>query len=126
VRPSPDILLLSVLAQPGADSRVVEALPWLVRRYAAQLDPAWLVRQAKLQNLQNRLGFVLQTAGVETPELTAAVRELERARLLQEATLCWDAMPAATRKWMRVNRPVLAAHWNVVTTLRPEVLSHAD
>jgi transcriptional regulator with XRE-family HTH domain len=119
-RPSPDALLLSVLARPDVDSRVVEALPWLVRHYAAQLNLRWLVRQAKLQNLQNRLGFLLQTAGTETPIIAAAVHELERARLLQEATLCWDSMPAAAREWMRVNRPPLAAHWNVVTTLRPE------
>jgi transcriptional regulator with XRE-family HTH domain len=124
-RPSPDALLLSVLAGPDVDSRVVEALPWLVRRYAAQLDLAWLVRQAKLQNLQNRLGFVLQTAGTEAPELLSVVQELERARLLQESTLCWDSMPTATRDWMRENRPLLAAHWNVVTTLRAEDLSHA-
>ena len=81
-RPSPDALLLSVLARADVDSRVVEALPWLVR-------------QAKLQNLQNRLGFVLQTAGAETPELPAVVQELERARLLLESTFCWDSMPAA-------------------------------
>ena len=124
-RPSPDALLLSVLARPDVDSRVVEALPWLVQRYAAQLDQVWLVLQAKLQNLQNRLGFVLQTAGAEAPELTAAIHELERARLLQEATLCWDSMPAATREWMRVNRPHLAAHWNVLTTLRPEDSGYA-
>jgi len=124
-RPSPDTLLLSVLARPDVDSRVVEALPWLVRRYARQLDLAWLVRQAKLQNLQNRLGFVFQTAGTETAELSAVVEELERARLLQEATLCWDSMPAAVREWMRVNRQALAVHWNVVTTLRPEDSSHA-
>src|SRR5690348_2191787 len=35
---SPDALLLSVLAMPDADARVVEALPWLVRRYAHQMD----------------------------------------------------------------------------------------
>ena len=122
---SPDTLLAEILSQTDADARVVEALPWLVRRYADQMDWAWLVRQAKLQNLQNRLGFVLQTAGFETPELSAVVHELERARLLQEATLCWDSMPAATRQWMRVNRSPLAEYWNVVTTLRPEPPSHA-
>ncbi len=114
---SPDSLLLSVLAGSNVSARVVEALPWLVRRYADQLDLDWLVRQAKLQNLQNRLGFVLQTAGVETPKLMAAVSELERARLLQEATLCWDLMPAATREWMRANRTPSAEHWNVLTRL---------
>ena len=104
-KPCPDVLLLSVLAQPDADARVVDALPWLVRQYASQMDFRWLVRQAKLQDLQNRLGFVLQMAGLpvaepRTPETGWALGELERARLLEEATLCWDAMPAATRQWM--------------------------
>ena len=117
-KPSPDAWLLSVLAQPDADARVVDALPWLVRQYASQMDFRWLVRQAKLQDLQNRLGFVLQVAGPQ--ETWRAVGELERARLLQEATLCWDAMPAATREWMRTHRTPLAQHWNVLTRLQPE------
>ena len=125
VTSTPDTLLLSVLAGPDVDPRVVEALPWLVRRCVRQLDFAWLVCQAKLQNVQNRLGFVLQTAGVETPELKAAIHELERARLLQESTLCWDSMPAPTREWMRVNRSVLAEHWNVLTRSRAEDVDHA-
>ncbi len=119
-KPHPDALLLSLLATPDVDARVSEALPWLVRRHAGKMDLAWLVRQAKLKNLQNRLGFVLQTAGVKTSEFSAAIRELERARLLQESTLCWDSMPKATRDWMRSNRPSLAQHWNVLTRLEPE------
>ena len=112
--------LMAVLARPDADARVVEALPWLVGTYQNQLDFDWLVRQAKLQNLQNRLGFLLQVAGVDTLDGRSAVRELERARLLQEDTLCWDSMPAATRQWMRANRTLLAEHWNVLTRLRAE------
>lgn len=119
-KPDPDAWLLSVLRSPDVDARVVEALPWLVRRYTDQLGLTWLVRHAKLYNLQNRLGFVLQAAGVETPDHSAAVHELERARLLQEATLCWDSMPAATRDWIRLNRSPLAEHWNVLTTLEAD------
>ena len=63
--------------------------------------------------------------GVETPELSEAVGELDRARLLCEATLCWDSMPAATREWMRLNRSPLARQWNVLSTLRAEDLEHA-
>ncbi len=124
-KPSPDHLLLSVLARPDADARIVEGLPWLVRQYARQMDLNWLVRQAKLQNLQNRLGFLLQVAGVQTQEVLSAVRELDRARLLQEATLCWDSMPAPTREWMRANRTTLAQHWNVLTRLQPEDIHNA-
>ena len=81
---------MAVLARLDADARVAEALPWLVGAYQNQLDFDLLVRQAKLQNLQNRLGFLLQVAGVDTPDGLVAVRELERARLLQDDSLrCW-------------------------------------
>ncbi|MFN7999330.1 MAG: helix-turn-helix transcriptional regulator [Bryobacteraceae bacterium] len=119
-RPRPGNVLMTVLAKPDVDARVVEALPWLVPTFESQFDFGAIVRQAKLQNLQNRLGFVLQVAAVDTPGGLTAVRELERARLLQEDTLCWDSMPAATRDWMRANRTPLAEHWNVLTRLRAE------
>jgi len=124
-KPNPDHLLLSVLARPDADSRIVEGLPWLVQQYASQMDFPRMVRRAKLQNLQNRLGFVLQVAGVQTQEVLSALGELERARLLQEATLCWDSMPAPTREWIRTNRTTLARHWNVLTRLQPEDFQNA-
>ena len=126
-RPKPRAadFLMAVLARPDADARVVEALLWLVGTYQNQLDFGWLVRQAKLQNLQNRLGFLLQVAGVDTPDGRLAVRELERARLLQEDTLCWDSMPVATREWMRANRTHLAQHWNLLTRLGTEDVPNA-
>lgn len=124
-RPSPETLLMTVLTRPDADARVVEALPWLVATFQSGFDFGSMVRQAKLQNLQNRLGFVLHVAAVDTAERLTAVRELERARLLQEDTLCWDSMPDATRAWMRANRTPLAEHWNVLTRLRSEDVHNA-
>lgn len=124
-RPRPGAVLMAVLAKPDADARVVEAMPWLVAAFKSQFDFGSMVRQAKLQNLQNRLGFVLQVAGVDRPGGLMAVRELERARLLQEDTLCWGSMPGATREWMRANRSPLAQHWNVLTRLRAEDLHNA-
>ena len=124
-KPRPDRLLMAILAQPDVDARVVEALPWLVATFRDQLDFDSLVREAKLQNLQNRFGFLLQAAGVDTPAALLAVRELERSRLLREDTLCWDSMSAATREWMRVNRRPSAAHWNVLTTFEAEAVHDA-
>ncbi len=66
-RSRPDALLMAVLAQPDADARVVEALPWLVREFKDRFDFNSMVRQAKLQNLQNRLGFLLKVGGAEIP-----------------------------------------------------------
>src|SRR5262249_33555078 len=108
---SPEALLVCVLSEPDADSRVVEGLRWIVAKYADEMDFDWVVRQAKLRNLQNRLGFLLQLANTQTTTARAAVVELEKARLFQEATLCWDSMPAATREWMLRNRTPLAQHW---------------
>ena len=125
LKPPPAPFLLSVLCLADVDSRVVEALPWVVRNYCGRLDLPWLVRSAKLQNLQNRLGFLLQAAPEKTPGLAVALTDLTQARLLQESTLCWDSMPNVTREWMRQNRSALAQHWNVVTTLRPEDESRA-
>jgi len=115
-----EAFLVSVLSRDNVDARVVDALPWVIRRHADRLDLAWLVRYAKLHDLQNRLGFLLQTSGVETAAVAAAVSELDRARLLREDTLCWDSMPVATRRWMRSHRSPLAEHWNVVTRMEPE------
>ena len=78
---------MAVLAEPNADARVVEALPWLVATFESQFDFGWMVRQAKLQNLQNRLGFLLQGAAAETPGGLAAAGELERAKTIYEAAL---------------------------------------
>ena len=124
-RPRPTDFLIAVLARPDADSRVVEALLWLVSTCQNQLDFNWLVRQAKLQNLQNRLGFLLQAAAIDRPDGLLALRELERARLLQEDTLCWDSMPVTTREWMRANRTAVAAYWNVLTRLGAEDVHQA-
>jgi transcriptional regulator with XRE-family HTH domain len=117
-RPRPGNLLMTVLAKSDVDARVVEALPWLVATFESQFDFGAIVRQAKLRNLQNRLGFVLQVAAVDAPDGLTARRDLERARLLQEDTLCWDSMPVATRGWMRANRAQLAEHWNILTRLK--------
>lgn len=124
-KPNPDSVLISILAGSDVDARVVDALPWLVRRFAGELDLGWLVRQAKLKNLQNRLGFVLQASRADRVELLNAIRELERARLMEEATLCWDSMPEPTREWIRANRTDLARHWNIATRLAAEDIGDA-
>jgi hypothetical protein len=55
-----------------------EALPWVARHYAAEVDWEWLVRQAKLHDFQNRLGFLLELAGTPTGPMAQARSELEK------------------------------------------------
>jgi transcriptional regulator with XRE-family HTH domain len=125
-RAAPGTVLLRALLYPDLDARVCEALPWVARSYASEIDWEWLVRQAKLHDFQNRLGFLVELAGTADEPMAHARSELEAARLLAEATFCWDSMPEATRRWMRQNRSPEASHWNVVTRLRAEDLADAE
>ena len=58
---NPADLLLRALRASDVDARVVEALPWVLLKYP-DLDWAWLLREAKVDDLQNRLGFLVSVA----------------------------------------------------------------
>ncbi len=64
---NPAEVLLEALSQANLDSRVAEGLPWLALTYV-DMDWDWLVRNAKLRDRQNRLGFALALAGEDRSE----------------------------------------------------------
>jgi predicted HTH domain antitoxin len=126
---------MQTLSTPDVDARVTEGLPWVAARYRAAIDWSWLTRQAKLNNFQNRLGFLLELtlplienhAPVNAAPYHAieqARSDLDKARLLREATFCWDSMPEGMRRWTRANRSPSAEYWNVITRLGSERLRH--
>lgn len=137
VRHNPAEVLLNALNRSELDTRVVEGLPWLAFTYA-DLDWDWAVRNAKLHDLQNRLGFVTtlayqfgasQAGRQSTNEprsrrLKEYAAILDRSRLAKEDTLCDASLTEAERKWLRVNRPPEAAHWNLLTDMKVENLPH--
>lgn len=138
VRLNPAELLLSMLMGDQLESRLVEALPWLPYRYA-EMDWDWLVKQAKLHDVQNRLGFVVHLArqlaerhGHLSPSPSAAatlarvLSTLGAARLAKEDTLCHASLTQAERRWLRVNRPPEAQEWNLLTDMKVEHLVHVD
>jgi transcriptional regulator with XRE-family HTH domain len=122
---NPARLLFLALDKDDLDRRVVEALPWLAFKYS-DLDWEWLLRKAKLNDRQNRLGFVVDLAE-EFAEKTgdASLKKnlsenkmlIERSRLAREDTLSNESMTQAERKWLRYNRPSKARHWNLLTDL---------
>ena len=126
---NPAEVVLGALLKPSLDTRLVEALPWVLGAYT-DLNWSWLRDRAKLNNAQNRLGYVVHLAE-QTSSNTEAVwvlagwkGELEEARLAHEGTLCRDSMSEPERKWVRANRPEAAVHWNLLTTLRAEQLPY--
>ncbi len=144
VRRNPAEVLLNALNQSDVDTRVVEGLPWLAFTYA-DLDWDWAVQNAKLHDLQNRLGFVTTLAyklgasrlsfaplGSQSTDeqrsrrLKEYAAVLDRSRLVKEDTLCHDSLTEAERKWLRENRPAEAAHWNLLTDMKAENLPHGQ
>jgi hypothetical protein len=98
------------------------------------LDWQWLVRAAKISDLQNKLGFLTNVARrlaekLGKDETATLLREqesaLDRSRLVREETLCHDSLTQAERRWLRSNRSAEAKHWNLLTDLSPDHLSHA-
>ena len=131
---NPAQVLFTALRERDLDPRVVEALPWLAWEYA-DLDWDWVVRNAKLHDRQNRLGYVVTLAKKlaemrqDSPRfsnLSVPLTALEHARLVREGTLCHDSMTQAERKWLRHSRPPEARHWNLLTDLRLENLAYAS
>ena len=130
---NPVTVLVSALNADNRDARLVEALPWVLLNFA---DMKWdeLVRVAKTNDLQNRLGFVTtvarQVAESKGDKNTATKlkrheAELERSLLFREETLCNESMTNAERKWLAAERPETARHWRLLTNLSPEHLSYA-
>ena len=130
---NPAEVLLRALRHPDLESRVAEGLPWVLLQYP-DLDWDWLVRESKLADVQNRLGFVVTLARQvaerrEDAALAARLREreqrLDASRLAREDTFCHESLTQAERRWLRTERPPEAAHWNLLTALRGDQLRYA-
>ncbi|HLW54972.1 MAG TPA: helix-turn-helix transcriptional regulator [Candidatus Angelobacter sp.] len=131
---NPAEVLVAALARPQLDSRIAEALPWLLLAYP-QLDRDWLVTQARLLNITNRLGFVVDLArrvaekageanSTRYLALSRLSDSLRAGRLEAEDTLAQQSLTAAERNWLRANRSEDAEAWHLLTDWRPELLQY--
>jgi transcriptional regulator with XRE-family HTH domain len=133
-RRNPAQVLLDALNEPNLDARVAEGLPWLAMTYV-DMDWVWLVRNAKVNDRQNRLGFTVSLASEVSEgrkeserarKLRSCLEVLESARLAREDTFCHDSMTQAERTWLREHRSPSAAHWNLLTDMNGEHLAYAS
>ena len=130
---NPASLLLAATVARDIEVRILEALPWLAVEYV-NLDWEWLIREAKIRDVQNRLGFVVTLAWqVEEKRgnrpAVARLQEIEQildhARLVREDTLCQESLSDAERRWLRQVRTAEARHWNLLTDLHSQTLPYA-
>ncbi|MEQ1759292.1 MAG: helix-turn-helix transcriptional regulator [Vicinamibacterales bacterium] len=134
VRLNPAELVVRTLGRDRLDARLVEALPWVLLHFP-DMDWAWLVSQAKLHDLQNRLGCVVTVARALAERLghastTATLRTweevLERSRLQLEDAFGGEALTDAERRWLRTHRSGEAARWNMLSRLSADSVTHAQ
>jgi transcriptional regulator with XRE-family HTH domain len=132
-RHNPAQVLFTALNEPDLDMRVVEALPWLAFAFA-DLDWDWLVRNAKLHDRQNRLGFTVTLARElaqkakdenRTESLSLKESSLQPSLLAKEDTYCHDSLTKAERDWLRGHRTPEARKWKMLSDLSVEHLTHA-
>ena len=132
-RDNPAVVLVAALSRRDVEVRVVEGLPWLVVEYH-DLDWEWLMREAKVRDAQNRLGFIVtlgrRIAGkrccdAAQSKLREVEERLDQARLAREDSLCQGSLSEAKRGWLRRARPADARHWNLLTDLDAEHLPYA-
>lgn len=131
---NPAAVIIDILNQQQVAPAVMAAIPWVLLRFP-ELNTAWLVAQARLENLQNRLGFLTDLAlavararhapgrvdeahlaGLET--LRA---QLEDSRLAKEDTLA-RALSPTERHFFDEHRSDSARHWNLLTGLTKDTL----
>ena len=140
-RENPAVVLVSALTQKDLEARLAEALPWVLLHYGADMDAAWLLQQARLRNLSNKLGFVVDLAlralerhNTEDSghtvsrhyEPLARLREnLCQSRLDVEDTLCQSFVSHKEREWLRQARSADAEFWHLLTHWQAEHLQYA-
>jgi len=130
---NPAEVLLCALAKDELESRVAEALPWLVLHYA-DMDKNWLVREARSRTLSNKLGFVVSLAkrlaersqnNAVSAKLADLEQELATGKLDRETTFAQAHVSDAEREWLTHNRTAEAEYWHLLTDWRPEHLQYA-
>lgn len=130
---NPAELLVVALSKDDLEPRAAEALAWLALRYR-DADWNWVVRETKLRDEQNRLGFVVtlvrelaQEKGdaATTDKFLSLEHQLERCKLAYVGTFCHESMSQAEKRWLREKSSTEARQWNLLSDLAPEHLVHA-
>lgn len=121
---NPATFLLAALAQRNLEARVAEGLPWLVWRYP-DMNFDWLVPQARMKDLQNRLGFAVTLARLagHQENLLPLESTLADSKLEKEDSFCKE-LTEPERRWFREHSSPEARQWNLLSDLGPETLRY--
>ncbi len=133
---NPAAVIVAILKRRQVAPAVMAAIPWLLLQFP-DLNTNWLVDQARLHNLQNRLGFLTALAyqlaqarfdrqqfdEAHLLRLEAMAGEMEKSRLVHDDTLARELTPTE-RQFFQEHRSETARHWNLLTGLTKEQLPY--
>lgn len=131
---NPAAVIVSILKPRQVAPSVMAAIPWVLLRFP-DINTDWLVAEARLNNLQNRLGFLVDLACDVAESRMASGRfsqahlvtleamrgQLEDSRLAKEDTLARE-LSDSERLFFAAHRCEAARHWNLLTGLTKETL----
>lgn len=126
--------LLVVALSRDLDRVTAEALPWVALKYH-DMDWQWVIRESKLRDTQNRLGFAVTLArevaeqkpdSATAEHLRAVEMSLQSSRLARTDTFCHENMTQSERKWLQKRRTPEARQWNLLSDLAPEHLTQCE
>jgi hypothetical protein len=85
----------------------------------------WLVREVRVHNLQNRLGFVVTLGRRATgrDDLQPLEQTLAESKLAKEDSFCKE-LSEPERRWLRVHSSEEAKQWRLLSDLRPNMLRY--
>lgn len=128
---NPAAVLMSALTQDDLESRIVEALPWLIFNFS-DMDWSQVINSAKLGDAQNRLGFLVSLAyelakRSEDENKDALFKELlltlEKSKLVLDDSFRRNSLTETEKAWLKKNRPKEARHWRVLSNFSAEHLA---
>ena len=128
---NPAIILISALKVDDLESRIVEALPWLIYRFS-DMDWSKVIKTVKISDSQNRLGFLLSLVFDKAKKandqdkrnlLKELLSSLERSKLYQEDSFQRQKLTESEKIWLKKNRLKNAKIWRVLSNLTAEHLT---
>jgi len=121
---NPATFLLTALGQRTLEARTAEGLPWVVLQYP-DMPTDFLVREARVRNLQNRLGFVvtLGRRAARRDDLQPLEQTLADSKLEKEDSFCKE-LNDAERRWLREHSSEEARQWHLLSDLRPDTVRY--
>lgn len=131
---NPAAVLISAFQKNDLESRTLEALPWLIFNFA-RMNWETIVREAKISDAQNRLGFLISLANEKIKSLNPdssdpkeqifkeLLSDLERSRLYKEDSYKRTRLTKTEKEWLKKNRSKHARFWRVLTDMTIDYLT---